>query len=126
MGLSSSRPATKGALEFVKATNASNRVVVWSKTYCPYAAKAKVAMQGLLKPEQYVVMEVGARASPCTLRNNSMRSPALTVSFSPFSLQLDKRGDGDEIQDALLEITGGRTVPRVFIAGEFIGGCPLG
>jgi glutaredoxin-related protein len=25
-------------------------------------------------------------------------------------------------QDALLEITGGRSVPRVFVAGNFIGG----
>lgn len=25
-------------------------------------------------------------------------------------------------QDVLLEITGGRTVPRVFVAGKFIGG----
>ena len=36
--------------------------------------------------------------------------------------QLDERPDGDEIQDALLEITGGRSVPRVFIGGKFFGG----
>lgn len=28
----------------------------------------------------------------------------------------------DEIQDALKEVTGGRSVPRVFVSGEFIGG----
>lgn len=37
-------------------------------------------------------------------------------------LQLDERSDGDAIQDVLLEITGGRSVPRVFIKGKFIGG----
>jgi glutaredoxin 3 len=29
---------------------------------------------------------------------------------------------GSDIQDALLEITGGRSVPRVFVDGKFIGG----
>lgn len=28
----------------------------------------------------------------------------------------------DEIQDELLKMTGGRSVPRVFINGKFIGG----
>ena len=37
-------------------------------------------------------------------------------------MELDEREDGPEIQDYLLEITGGRTVPRVFIDGKFIGG----
>ncbi|PNH10932.1 Protein tesmin/TSO1-like CXC 2 [Tetrabaena socialis] len=36
--------------------------------------------------------------------------------------QLDGRPDGDVMQDALLEITGGRSVPRVFINGSFFGG----
>ncbi|KAF3671830.1 Glutaredoxin [Capsicum annuum] len=32
-------------------------------------------------------------------------------------------GDGDEVQAALLEWTGQRTVPNVFIGGEHVGGC---
>lgn len=28
----------------------------------------------------------------------------------------------DEIQDALAELTGARSVPRVFVGGQFIGG----
>ncbi len=28
----------------------------------------------------------------------------------------------DTVQDALLDITGGRSVPRVFIGGKFLGG----
>lgn len=31
--------------------------------------------------------------------------------------------EGEEVQDALLAITRSRTVPQVFIRGEFIGGC---
>ena len=37
-------------------------------------------------------------------------------------MQLDQRGDGDSLQDYLLELTGGRSVPRVFVDGKFIGG----
>ncbi|KAH7696431.1 glutaredoxin, partial [Aphelenchoides avenae] len=37
-------------------------------------------------------------------------------------VELDKRDDGNEIQDYLAQLTGGRTVPRVFINGQFIGG----
>jgi glutaredoxin 3 len=37
-------------------------------------------------------------------------------------VELDQRDDGSDIQDYLLELTGGRTVPRVFIDSEFIGG----
>ena len=32
-------------------------------------------------------------------------------------------GDGDEMQEALAEWTGQRTVPNVFIGGIHIGGC---
>jgi len=37
-------------------------------------------------------------------------------------MELDTRGDGSDVQDYLQQITGGRSVPRVFIDGEFIGG----
>ncbi|XP_034950200.1 glutaredoxin-C4-like isoform X1 [Chelonus insularis] len=38
------------------------------------------------------------------------------------SIELDERDDGDEIQNILEEITGARTVPRVFVKGECLGG----
>lgn len=37
-------------------------------------------------------------------------------------MQLDERQDGDAIQDYLNQLTGGRSVPRVFVGGNFIGG----
>ncbi|KAL7921278.1 thioredoxin-like protein [Trichoderma austrokoningii] len=37
-------------------------------------------------------------------------------------VELDNRNDGDAFQDALLEITGQRSVPNIFIAKEHIGG----
>ena len=38
------------------------------------------------------------------------------------TVQLDERSDTDAIQDALQEVTGARSVPRVFVGGQFIGG----
>ena len=37
-------------------------------------------------------------------------------------LELDLMGDGKEIQEALFEITGQKTVPNTFIKGKHIGG----
>lgn len=42
--------------------------------------------------------------------------------LSPPHPQLENRADCDAMQDALLDITGGRSVPRVFINGKFLGG----
>lgn len=61
------------------------QVVIFSKTYCPYCVKAKQAVGSVMDMSNVVVVE------------------------------LDKRPDGDAIQDYLLSITGGRSVPRVFI-----------
>lgn len=38
------------------------------------------------------------------------------------AIELDQRNDGEEIQAILGEITGAKTVPRVFVNGECLGG----
>ncbi len=38
-------------------------------------------------------------------------------------MELDVRSDGADIQAALLEMTGQRTVPNIFINGKHLGGC---
>ncbi|OMO59213.1 Glutaredoxin [Corchorus capsularis] len=45
----------------------------------------------------------------------------LDASFK--AIELDNESDGSEIQSALAEWTGQRTVPNVFIGGKHIGGC---
>ncbi|KAK7273539.1 hypothetical protein RIF29_14595 [Crotalaria pallida] len=45
----------------------------------------------------------------------------LGVTFK--AIELDKESGGSEIQSALAEWTGQRTVPNVFIGGNHIGGC---
>ncbi|CAN7016744.1 unnamed protein product [Brassica oleracea var. botrytis] len=39
------------------------------------------------------------------------------------AVELDKESDGSQVQSALAEWTGQRTVPNVFIGGKHIGGC---
>lgn len=38
------------------------------------------------------------------------------------TIELDKRSDGQEIQDILGSITAAKTVPRVFVKGQCVGG----
>jgi glutaredoxin 3 len=38
-------------------------------------------------------------------------------------VELDTLADGDDMQAALVEISGMRTVPQVFVGGELVGGC---
>lgn len=38
------------------------------------------------------------------------------------AIEIENRNDGDEIQNVLAEMTGARTVPRVFVKGQSIGG----
>eukprot|EP00288_Rhodomonas_lens_P002715 CAMPEP_0177727042 /NCGR_PEP_ID=MMETSP0484_2-20121128/20104_1 /TAXON_ID=354590 /ORGANISM="Rhodomonas lens, Strain RHODO" /LENGTH=166 /DNA_ID=CAMNT_0019239657 /DNA_START=29 /DNA_END=529 /DNA_ORIENTATION=- len=78
------------SLELAKTQIEGNKVMIFSKSFCPFCVKAKKTLDNL--GVKYEVME------------------------------LDKRDDGADIQDAMVEITGGRSVPRVFIGGEFVGG----
>ncbi|EER09299.1 glutaredoxin, putative [Perkinsus marinus ATCC 50983] len=76
--------------KFVDGEIADNKVMVFSKSYCPHCKKAKSALNSI--GAEYKVVE------------------------------LDGRSDCAAIQDYLNEITGARTVPRVFIDGKCIGG----
>nr|CAD2143192.1 unnamed protein product [Meloidogyne enterolobii] len=76
---------------FVDSLIKTNKVVVFSKSYCPYCTKAKEALTTFsLVPGTMEVVEI------------------------------EDRGDCDKIQDYLKEITGQRSVPRVFIGGNFL------
>uniref|UniRef100_A0A0R3S1R6 Glutaredoxin domain-containing protein n=1 Tax=Elaeophora elaphi TaxID=1147741 RepID=A0A0R3S1R6_9BILA len=79
---------------FVTGLTSSTPVVIFSKTYCPYCKNAKQALSTFrMQGDLYKIIE------------------------------LDEREDCDKIQDVLLQITGARSVPRVFIGGKCIGGC---
>ena len=74
----------------IDATIAANKVVVYSKSYCPHAGATKQLLQS--KGVQF------------------------------FCLELDQIPNGGDIQNALAQKTGQRTVPNVFIGGDHIGG----
>lgn len=77
--------------EIVDEAIKTNKVMVFSKTYCPFCVKAKSAIKNL------------------------------ESNFGLF--ELDERKDGTELQAALLDLTGQRTVPNVFVNGKHVGGC---
>jgi len=54
----------------------------------------------------------------CTKAQNALKS--INQDFK--LIELNGRSDMSQIQDALLDITGARSVPRVFIKGQFYGG----
>merc|ERR1712241_1474687 len=68
-------------------------VFVISKSYCPFCKKAKQILKKYnIKPENIEIMEI------------------------------DNDEDCNEIQEFMKKLTGGRSVPRVFIGGKFLGG----
>ncbi|XP_014679102.1 PREDICTED: glutaredoxin-1-like [Priapulus caudatus] len=79
--------------EFAVAKINGKKVVVFSKTFCPFCRMAKAILDKYrLSQDDYEVIEI------------------------------EKRNDVAAIQDYMLELTGARTVPRVFIGGKCIGG----
>ncbi|XP_062574629.1 uncharacterized protein LOC134236460 [Saccostrea cucullata] len=81
----------------IEAKIASKKVIVYSKSYCPFCAKAKKVFEkyiadGTLKADEYEVIEI----------ENDPQCSA--------------------IQEYMKKKTGASSVPRVFINGKFIGG----
>ena len=66
------------------------KVVVYSKSYCPFCTKTKSLFD------------------------------SLGVSYT--AIELDEVDGGDAIQATLLDITGQRTVPNVWVGGKHLGG----
>ncbi|KIL71262.1 hypothetical protein M378DRAFT_174631 [Amanita muscaria Koide BX008] len=73
-------------------TITNHRVVIFSKSYCPYCKRAKAIFASEYKDEK------------------------------PEVLELDERDDGEAIQKYLVEKTKQRTVPNVFVTQKHIGG----
>ncbi|KAF9052357.1 glutaredoxin, partial [Hymenopellis radicata] len=76
-------------------TISSNKITVFSKSYCPYCRQAKNLFANKFPDAQIGIVE------------------------------LDERDDGSDIQNYLAEKTGQHTVPNVFISksDKHIGGC---
>ncbi|XP_042303987.1 glutaredoxin-1 [Sceloporus undulatus] len=81
------------AQQFVNSKLAPDKVVIFGKSSCPFCHRALDLLEEL-----------------------NLKSGHLEY------IDLSKRSDMADIQDYLLEITGARTVPRIFIGYTCIGG----
>ncbi|CAH1797886.1 unnamed protein product [Owenia fusiformis] len=73
------------------------KVVVFSKTYCPYCSRCKKVLQAHIGKE---------------------------ITAADFKwIEMDNMSNCSEIQAYLRKITGASSVPRVFINGKSVGGC---
>ena len=88
------RMVSQDTIQRVKGLIGQKKLFVASKTYCPYCqATLKTLFTDLQFPEAQAIV-----------------------------LQLNTIDDGQDIQDALYEINGQRTVPNIYIDGKHIGG----
>ncbi|KAF8514279.1 thioredoxin-like protein [Gautieria morchelliformis] len=97
MGSSSSKRFTSSThmavKDIVEDTIANNKVVVFSKSWCPYCKAAKATLRRFVKEDTDIKI-----------------------------LELDQRDDGSAIQTYLAEKSGQSTVPNVFINTQHVGG----
>lgn len=100
------------AKQTVEDAIAGNKIVIFSKSYCPYCKRAKSI---LTSDFSHLKDQIFIRECVPLLRVLSF--PKLTA-----ALRLDQVPDGHEIQDYLLEKTGQSTVPNIFINTKHIGG----
>ncbi|EMG45900.1 GRX2 Glutaredoxin-2 [Candida maltosa Xu316] len=87
-----SEPISPELKKEIESTINSQKIVVYSKTYCPY----------------------------CTATKDLLSSAGHLQNAKIIELNTDPKGSA--IQNALQEITGQRTVPNIFINGQHIGG----
>lgn len=83
-----------------------------------------VSKEALAKAQKYIDSDVVFVASksycPYCAKAKALLSSYDVVHIN--IIELDEMNDGKELQDALYEITGQRTVPNIFIGGKHIGG----
>ena len=89
---------------------AEKPVFVISKSYCPFCNKAKQVLRKYnIKPENIEIMEI----------DNDKYCNEIQVKYRSGLDYLVLRG---LLQELMAKKTGGRSVPRVFVGGQFLGG----
>ncbi|KAJ7694840.1 thioredoxin-like protein [Mycena rosella] len=88
----SSEAAMATAKELVETAISENKIMIFSKSTCPYCRRAKALFAAQFPDEKPVVFE------------------------------LNEREDGADIQNYLAVKTGQRTVPNIFVNKKHVGG----
>jgi glutaredoxin 3 len=102
-------PAMASAKELVEKTIDENFVAFFSKSWCPYCRRAKGVINELNLGEEKQV-----KIYECVPPRFLVRKAAVGAHLA--CSRLDTRDDGDAIQDYLLQKTGQRSVPNIFIS----------
>merc|ERR1719376_1017775 len=95
----------------------SNKVMMFSKSYCPFCVKAKDALKDL--GVDFEVMSWTRWRTVARSRTSCSTRPGPGPCRGSSS---DKMADGSKVQDIMFDKTGARSVPRVFVNGKFVGG----
>ena len=88
---------------------------MFSKTYCPFCARAKALFEDLEVEHEVIELDERGKCDLLCL----WRAPRMDF-LTLFMLCAD---DGSKIQQILQDLTAQRSVPNVFINGKHIGGC---
>ncbi|KOB71218.1 Glutaredoxin [Operophtera brumata] len=92
--------------QLIKEAISQEKVVVFSKTYCPYCTLAKDAM----KPQDHLLNSMLPNGIHANLMSSSTSQVFSKVKQPIKVIELDQRDDGGAIQDNLQSISGFRTV----------------
>ncbi|XP_041021050.1 glutaredoxin-C3 isoform X1 [Juglans microcarpa x Juglans regia] len=112
--------ASSSASAFVQNAIYSNKITIFSKSYCPYCLRAKRIFSEL--HEQPFVVELDLRG---IYYQDSFFLPAIFGCASVFIMAIIMNlcaDDGGQIQNVILDMVGRSTVPQVFVNGKHIGG----
>mmetsp|Transcript_34730 Transcript_34730/g.83907 ORF Transcript_34730/g.83907 Transcript_34730/m.83907 type:complete len:118 (-) Transcript_34730:161-514(-) len=88
---------------FIEKEVSQQTIVVFSKTYCGYCHRTKHALTKII-------------SSSSSSNNNNNNNIDMVVH------ELDQMPNGSQVQQTLSGMTGSRTVPQVFIKGQYVGG----
>ncbi|XP_058615860.1 glutaredoxin 2 isoform X6 [Onychostoma macrolepis] len=83
--------------------------------------KSKQAFQ-TLRMGNFMSATPGLSSSACTQFVQMAKNVFNEIGATYKVVELDQHNDGGRLQETLAQITGARTVPRVFINGQCIGG----
>ena len=101
---------SKQRLAEIETKIAGKPVFVISKSYCPFCNKAKQVLRKYnIKPENIEIMEI----------DNDKDCNEIQVKYRS---GVDCPVLRDLLQEFMKKKTGGRSVPRVFVGGKFLGG----
>ncbi|KAI4252797.1 MAG: hypothetical protein L6R42_007836 [Xanthoria sp. 1 TBL-2021] len=106
-----------------------NAVAVFSKSYCPYCHASKALLSDLGAKFYVIEMDqVGMTPSLPPLPPSPIPTVSPSPSHPPFlpppprNKQQMIKNDGADLQNALEEISGQRSVPNIYISQQHIGG----